>query len=99
MMKIVNSLYLILDTRALFERAVTGISASRSRDIWEKWLDYENQYGDIGNAGRVFQRVKEIYPDDISSGKNIYYLANRWKVLNLNVVGDVELGLGQGEST
>jgi cleavage stimulation factor subunit 3 len=85
----------MIDTRALFERAVTGIPATRCRDIWDKWLDYENQYGDIGNAGRVFQRVKEIYPDDINSGKNIYYLANRWKVLNLNIVGDVDLGLGQ----
>ena len=44
----------------------------------------------------MFQRVKETYPEDIGSGKNIYYLANRWKVLNLNTVGDVDLGLGQG---
>ena len=77
---------------------MTGIPAERCRDIWAKWTDYENQYGDLGNASRVMKRMKEAFPDDISTGRLTENLANQWKVFNLNSVGDIDLGLGHGKS-
>ena len=60
------------DTRALFERALSALPAQRAREVWAKFLDYENQYGDLSNVIKIERRRGEAYPEGV-------YCLMKWK--------------------
>lgn len=51
-----------VDTRALFERALSQIPPERSRALWTKYIDYETQYGDLSNLYKIEKRLGEVFP-------------------------------------
>ena len=81
------------DIRALFERSLSSLPANRAKPIWNKFLDYENQYGELSSIQRTEQRKSETYPTDNEGIPLLERLANRYGYLDLNVVGEQELGL------
>lgn len=54
--------HLIIDTRALFEKALATLPPSKSDVIWSKFLDYENKYGDLQGMQNVEKRRREALP-------------------------------------
>jgi cleavage stimulation factor subunit 3 len=50
------------NTRALFERSLAAIQVARSKPVWQKYIDYETQYGDISNFYRIEKRWHETFP-------------------------------------
>ncbi|KAJ3284935.1 mRNA 3'-end-processing protein rna14 [Borealophlyctis nickersoniae] len=79
------------NTRALFERALAALPPENAREIWGKFLDYENQYGELANVSRIEKRRAEAYPN--GTPRELRIVADRWRYLDISVVGDVELGL------
>ncbi|KAJ3345530.1 mRNA 3'-end-processing protein rna14, partial [Kappamyces sp. JEL0680] len=82
------------NTRALFERALAAIPPEKSKPIWEKYIEYETQYGDLTNLYGIEKRVNEVFPaEDCNSIESLQKLASKWKYFDLQVVGNRELGI------
>ena len=63
-----------LDTRALFQRTLATMPATKAEPIWAKFLDYENKYGDLASIHSVEKRRHEALPE--SKCLNISILKN-----------------------
>jgi len=83
----------LVDTRALFERALSTIPAQKSKPIWDKFLHYEQQYGDLTTLFRVEKRRREAYPEDAFRQSGLEHVAQRYSYLDLDYVGKHEMGL------
>ncbi|KAJ3037678.1 mRNA 3'-end-processing protein rna14 [Rhizophlyctis rosea] len=81
------------NTRALFERALSSLPPERARGIWAKFLDYENQYGDLASVMNIEKRRAEVYPDDEGSISHLKSLADRWQYLDIRNIAETELGI------
>ncbi|KAJ3154878.1 mRNA 3'-end-processing protein rna14 [Geranomyces michiganensis] len=82
------------NTRALFERALAGLPTDRARPIWTKLLSYETEYGDLANVLKAEKRRAEAYPGDSSNALvALSQLTERWAFLDINQIGELELGL------
>ncbi|KAJ3117094.1 mRNA 3'-end-processing protein rna14, partial [Nowakowskiella sp. JEL0407] len=86
------------NARALFERALSAIPPSRSRKIWDKLLEFESNYGDLNTLLKTEKRMAETYPEDADSDQKLENVATRWRYLDIDTVGEVELGLIRGEN-
>ena len=51
-----------VETRALFERTLATMPAEKAEQIWSKFLDYENKYGDLASIQNVEKRRNEALP-------------------------------------
>ncbi|KXS17978.1 Suf-domain-containing protein [Gonapodya prolifera JEL478] len=49
----------------LFERAIATIPPSKARPVWEKFVTFESEYGDLGNLAKIEKRRQEVYPDGL----------------------------------
>ncbi|KAJ3341063.1 mRNA 3'-end-processing protein rna14 [Gonapodya sp. JEL0774] len=85
------------NTRALFERAIAMLAPSKARPVWDKFTNFESEYGDLNNLTKVEKRRHEAYPDDSYSLDGAAHLAQKYAYLDLDVVGNAEFGL-QGRS-
>ncbi|KAI8920212.1 hypothetical protein DFJ77DRAFT_233633 [Powellomyces hirtus] len=82
------------NTRALFERALSALPADRAKPIWAKLLAYETEYGDLANVLKSEKRRADAYPGEANNSLvALSYLADRWSFLEINHVGEFELGL------
>ncbi|CAN8292789.1 unnamed protein product [Cochlearia groenlandica] len=45
--------------RALFERALSTLPAEESAEVWKRFIEFEQTYGDLGSMLKVEQRRKE----------------------------------------
>ncbi|KAJ3169317.1 mRNA 3'-end-processing protein rna14 [Geranomyces variabilis] len=82
------------NTRALFERALAGLPPDRARPIWQKLLAYETEYGDLANVLKAEKRRAEAYPGDSANALvALTQLTERWTFLDINQIGEWELGL------
>lgn len=52
------------NARALFEKAIPRIAADEAKPIYQKWLDYESNYGDLNAAIALSQRMAVVYPQE-----------------------------------
>jgi cleavage stimulation factor subunit 3 len=52
----------LLDTRALFERALAVMPNEKAGSIWRKFANYEGKYGDMTGIERVEKRWREAFP-------------------------------------
>ncbi|CAG8595157.1 13122_t:CDS:10, partial [Ambispora leptoticha] len=68
------------NTRALFERTLLTMPVDKAKIVWEKFSDYENNYGDIGSL----RKIEEQSP--------LIRFAERYSYLNTNVILDKEIG-------
>ncbi|KAJ3047615.1 mRNA 3'-end-processing protein rna14, partial [Rhizophlyctis rosea] len=87
------------NTRALFERALSALPPERAREVWAKFLDYENQYGELGNVIKIERRRGEAYPEGETPQMHLKNIADRWKYLDIDCIGEEELGIGAITST
>lgn len=58
----------VTDARALFERSVAKIEPVKAKPIWDRWAEYEYQYGDFAAAQRLAARYSEAFPEGESPG-------------------------------
>lgn len=57
------ALTVIADARALFERTVAKVEPAKARLLWDRWAQYEYQYGDFASAQKLFQRYSDAFPE------------------------------------
>uniref|UniRef100_A0A1I8BZ39 Suf domain-containing protein n=1 Tax=Meloidogyne hapla TaxID=6305 RepID=A0A1I8BZ39_MELHA len=72
------------NTRVVFERLLNSENAlapENSGEIWDKYLDFESQVGDLTSILNVDQRRRAINPH--SEEHNALWLIDRYKFLNL----------------
>ncbi|KAJ3023707.1 mRNA 3'-end-processing protein rna14 [Thoreauomyces humboldtii] len=82
------------NTRALFERALATLPADRAKPIWARLLAYESEHGDLAVVLKSEKRRAEAYPDEASNTlASLSTLAERWRVLGIDTVGEEELGV------
>ncbi|KNC99538.1 uncharacterized protein SPPG_04928 [Spizellomyces punctatus DAOM BR117] len=82
------------NTRALFERALSALPSARAKPIWAKFLSYEMSYGDLANVLKIEKRRADAYPtEQKNSLSSLSDIAERWGFLDIDQVGEFELGL------
>jgi hypothetical protein len=93
MMIIVKNI-LHLDTRALFERALSAIPDIRSQPIWTKYVSYESQYGDLANLHKLQERRAQAFPQEgMDLLETVVNVAEKWSCYDIDYIGDHELGI------
>ncbi|GJJ07957.1 hypothetical protein Clacol_002164 [Clathrus columnatus] len=88
------------NARALFERMIGTFTPEKARPLWETWLGYEYNYGDLTSAIKLEKRMSEIYPEDNSMRR----FAQRHMYGNHDPIAERDLGYvrmpgGSGSST
>ena len=63
--------------RVLFEKAVGQIPKEQCKEIWNLYLQFENNYGDLNTIQKIENRKAKLYPELESIG--IMSLVNRFK--------------------
>jgi cleavage stimulation factor subunit 3 len=79
-----------INARSLFERVVTTMATEKSKSIWNRYLEFENSYGELDNIEKIVKRRRECYPNE-QEGSSILF-AIRHSFMGLNVIFDEELG-------
>ncbi|KAJ1971316.1 mRNA 3'-end-processing protein rna14, partial [Dimargaris xerosporica] len=79
----------VQNAQALFELAVTGIPPEDAKEIWDTYLDYQNQYGDLEATHRLEVRYHAAFPQEALTDR----LATKYAFQNLAVVAHQDLGL------
>ena len=82
-----------LDTRALFERALSSLPPSKSRPILEKYIDYEMQYGDLTNLHGLEKRYAMLFPPrPVNSLESVLKVGSKWSYFDIDYILNDELG-------
>ncbi|KAI8874785.1 Suf-domain-containing protein, partial [Backusella circina FSU 941] len=76
------------NTRALFERTLATMPADKSAPVWEKFLDYENKYGDLASVQNVEKRRIEA----INTSSAMESFLKRHSYLDIHNIEEQELG-------
>jgi cleavage stimulation factor subunit 3 len=67
--------------RVLFERVVVAMSKEKALEIWNEFLDFEYENGNLDSISNIIKRRTEIYPElEIS---DYQLLINRFKFHDL----------------
>jgi cleavage stimulation factor subunit 3 len=67
------------NTRALFERALAAVPPERSQPIWQKYINYETQYGDLTNLHKIQQRRAQAFPqENLDLLESVQNVAEKW---------------------
>ena len=53
----------VAHARVLFERALHALGRERSRDVWLRYLEFENMFGDLASVNKLEKRLVEEFPD------------------------------------
>ncbi|OLY81488.1 mRNA 3'-end-processing protein RNA14 [Smittium mucronatum] len=80
------------NSRALFERSVTQKNPN-NKPLWELFLNYEYQYGDL----RTVYNLDLRYLDSFEKDSLVYRLINRYKFLDLNPMEKFSFGISEKE--
>ncbi len=56
-----------VDLRVLFERAVSQIPKEKSREIWNLFVQFEYDYGDLEAMLKVEKRKSSLYPEELGN--------------------------------
>lgn len=51
----------MLDAHSVFERTLNVLPLEKAKMVWNKFIDYENQFGDLQTLMDVEKRKKEVY--------------------------------------
>ncbi|KAJ3676582.1 hypothetical protein LUZ60_003994 [Juncus effusus] len=77
------------NVRALFERALSSLPPEESLEVWKRFAQFEQTYGDLSSMLKVEQRRKEAMArtgeDSASSGleSNLYDVVSRYSYMDL----------------
>jgi len=75
--------------RVLFEKAVNSIPKEKAHEIWNLYIQFEYNYGDLAAIMKIENRKSKVYPETEVSG--ILPLVNRFKYLDLWPCNNAEL--------
>jgi hypothetical protein len=53
----------LIDLRVLFEKAITQVPPEKAREIWNLYVQFEYNYGDLNTAAKLETRKSKTYPD------------------------------------
>lgn len=82
------------NTRALFERALSSLPVANSRPLWEKYIEYETQYGDLTNLHALEKRFAALFPPrPVNSLESVEKIGAKWAYFDIDYITNVELGL------
>ncbi|ORZ09158.1 hypothetical protein BCR42DRAFT_334731 [Absidia repens] len=73
------------NTRALFERSLATLPTEKASDVWKKFLDYENKYGDLNSTQSVEKRIHEANSEII----HLDTFLSRYSYLDLQPVNEL----------
>ncbi|WFD08036.1 mRNA 3'-end-processing protein rna14 [Malassezia vespertilionis] len=76
------------NARAVFERTVSSVPPARARPIWERWSEYEYNYGDASAIARLESRLCELYPHE----SRLDVAVERYRYKTLDFVRNKDLG-------
>ncbi|KAG1139413.1 hypothetical protein G6F37_009687 [Rhizopus arrhizus] len=76
------------NTRALFERTLATMPSEKAAPIWQKFLDYENRYGDLASVQNVEKRRLEA----LTANTPMESFLLRHSYLDINNIEEQELG-------
>lgn len=51
------------DARALFEKTLSTISGTEAKPIWDQFLDFETEYGDLASVQKLEKRREAQFPE------------------------------------
>ncbi|CAN6663460.1 mRNA 3'-end-processing protein Rna14p [Trichomonascus vanleenenianus] len=77
------------NARALFEKSVVKMSVEAAKPLYDHFLKYEANYGELSALQKLEKRCKEIYGDKISS---IDLFANRYRSEGYDPINEVDIG-------
>ncbi|KDN40098.1 Suf-domain-containing protein [Tilletiaria anomala UBC 951] len=83
------------NARALFERVITTLPPEKARPVWDRWAEYEYNFGDLAAITRLEYRLQEIFPEK----PRIERLTERSCYGDLEVISIRDLGLFPTESS
>merc|ERR1719445_1539657 len=88
------------NTRVLFERVLAQgtLSSSDSLEIWNKFLEFESNIGDLASVVKVEKRRATVLEDcGLSLGKPTVHVVDRYRFMTLLPLGTEELrSIGYG---
>jgi len=67
--------------RVLFERAVAQIPIEKAKMIWNHYVDFEHEYGDLNSITKIEKRKTSLYSSNDPSG--VLSLVQRYKYMDL----------------
>ncbi|CAK8533072.1 unnamed protein product [Lathyrus sativus] len=71
--------------RALFERALSSLPPEKSVEIWKRFVQFEQTYGDLSSMLKVEQRRKEAFGEDATtaSESSLQDVVSRYSFMDL----------------
>jgi cleavage stimulation factor subunit 3 len=87
------------NTRVLFERVLSSgqLPSEKSRDIWNRFLEFEANIGDLTSIVKVEKRRAQSFGSD-AEGKETALLIDRYKYIDLFPLSSSEIkAVGYGE--
>ena len=79
---------LIADARALFERTVSKLSPPTAKPLFDRFYDYECEFGDTEAIRKLSKRIADLYPEE----SNLTRFMRRYSRYGINPVGVYDLG-------
>lgn len=76
------------NARALFEKSVIKMSAQEARPLYEQFLSYEANYGELSALLRLEKRYKEVYTDETA----VSVFSKRYSQDGYDPIKEVDLG-------
>ncbi|KAI9921990.1 hypothetical protein PsorP6_002021 [Peronosclerospora sorghi] len=76
-------------TRDLFEQAIRAAPAKSVREFYEKFADFEEQYGMLRNVMTIYERASDAVPDDEKLAVYEVYIKKAQKFFGVAKVRDV----------
>ncbi|CAO1612636.1 unnamed protein product [Parajaminaea phylloscopi] len=78
------------NARALFQRTITTFAEpERARPVWDRWAQYEYNFGDSASIRKLEARLAEAFPSEPALKR----LVDRASYMDLEIVGPRDLGL------
>ncbi|CAA7389064.1 unnamed protein product [Spirodela intermedia] len=76
------------NVRALFERALSSLSPEESAEVWKRFLQFEQAYGDLASILKVEKRKKEALVGTTEEGSSaldasLYDVISRYSYMDL----------------
>ncbi|CAI8584417.1 unnamed protein product [Vicia faba] len=71
--------------RALFERALSSLPPEKSVEVWKRFVQFEQTYGDLSSMLKVEQRRKEAFGEDATtaSESSLQDVVSRYSFMDL----------------
>jgi cleavage stimulation factor subunit 3 len=76
------------NARALFEKSVIKMTPEAARPLYEHFLEYEANHGELSGLLKLGSRMAELYPDESA----VSLFSRTYRVLDYSPITEVDLG-------